>query len=201
MSAQATQGGGIRWVTLLPLAGFLLIGGFFLWGLMFGNPRIIPSVLIGKPAPAFDLPPLKGLTGPDGRPVPGLSSKDLKTPGVKMLNFFGSWCVSCRVEHPFLMELARRREMPLYGIAFKDAPKNTLAWLQELGNPYERIGMDPRQRTAIDFGVTGAPETFFIDERGIIIYKYIGPLSEEVWEKRVKPALKKALEQRGKTGS
>ena len=203
MSEQAAQGdgqGGIRWVYLLPLIGFLLVTGFFLWGLMFGKPREIPSVLIGKPAPQFDLPALPGATGPDGRPVPGLSTADLKTPGVKMVSFFASWCVSCRQEHPFLMELARRREIPIYGIAYKDAPEKSLAWLRELGNPYLRIGVDRKGRTGIDFGVYGIPESYFIDERGVIIYKHIGPLDPVAWEKTVKPALKKALARR-KAGS
>ncbi len=195
------RGGGVRWVYLLPLVGFLLVTAFFLWGLMFGNPRDIPSVLIGKPAPQFNLPPLPGAVGPDGKPLPGLSTADLKTPGVKMVSFFASWCVSCRQEHPFLMELARRKEIPIYGIAYKDAPEKSLAWLADLGNPYARIGVDREGRTGIDFGVYGIPETFFIDDRGVIIYKFTGPLSPEAWERQVKPALKKALAQRDKAGS
>jgi cytochrome c biogenesis protein CcmG/thiol:disulfide interchange protein DsbE len=197
-TAQAENGsGGVRWVVVLPLAGFVVLAGLFLWGLMFGNPRYIPSVLVGKPAPAFDLPALPGATGPDGKPLPGLSLAGLKrTPGIKMVNFFASWCVSCRQEHPFLVELARRGEIPIYGIAYKDAPEKTLAWLSDLGNPYARIGVDRSGRTGIDFGVYGIPETFFIDERGVIVYKYTGPLSPEAWEKDVKPALKKALAER-----
>ena len=192
--------GGIRWVLVLPLVAFLLVTGFFLWGLLFGKPREIPSVLIGKPAPAFDLPALPGATGADGKPLPGLSTADLKTPGVKMVNFFASWCVSCRQEHPFLMELAQRGEIPLYGIAYKDAPEKTLAWLNDLGNPYARIGVDRKGRTGIEFGVYGIPETYFIDDRGVIVYKYIGPLSPQAWERKVKPALQKALARR-KAGS
>ena len=191
---------GIRWVVVLPLAGFLVVVTVFLWGLMFGKPRYIPSVLIGKPVPTFDLPALPGITDATGAPLPGLSSADLKTPGIKMVNFFASWCVSCRQEHPFLMELAKRGDMPLYGIAYKDAPEKTLAWLADLGNPYARIGVDRKGRTGIDFGVYGIPETFFIDDRGVIIYKFTGPLSPEAWERQVKPALQQALNQR-KAGS
>ncbi len=203
MNNQAAQSGGdgrggVRWVVVLPLAGFLILAGLFLWGLMFGKPRYIPSVLIGKPAPEFNLPALPGITGPDGKPVPGLSLADLRTPGIKMVNFFASWCVSCRQEHPFLMELARRQEMPVYGIAYKDAPEKTLAWLNDLGNPYARIGVDRSGRTGIDFGVYGIPETFFIDERGVIVYKFTGPLSPQAWEKDVKPALEKALAERNR---
>ncbi len=190
---------GVRWVYILPLVAFLLVTAFFLWGLMFGNPRYIPSVLVGKPAPEFNLPALPGITGPDGKALPGLSLADLKgTPGIKMVNFFASWCVSCRQEHPFLMELARRNELPVYGIAYKDAPEKTLAWLTDLGNPYARIGVDRRGRTGIDFGVYGIPETFFIDERGVIVYKFTGPLTPDAWERDVKPALKKALAERNR---
>ncbi len=193
----------IRLVVLLPLIAFAIISAFFVWGLMKGNPRYIPSVLIGKPAPTFDLPPLPGAKTLEGKPVPGLSSKDLKTiPGIKMVSFFASWCVSCRQEHPFLMELARRKVIPIVGIAYKDAPEKSLAWLDELGNPYSRIGVDRQGRTGIDFGVYGIPESFFIDERGVIVYKYTGPLSPTAWEKDVIPALKKAREKAaGRKGS
>ncbi len=189
----APHNGGVKLSVLIPLIVFLVVSAFFVWGLIKGDPRKIPSVLIGKPVPAFDLPPLPGATTPDGRPVPGLSAADLKTmPGIKMVNFFASWCVACRQEHPFVMELARRKVMPIYGIAYKDAPDKSLAWLSELGNPYERIGMDRKGRVGIDFGVYGIPETFFIDEKGIIVYKYIGPLSPRAWKEEVMPALKKA---------
>ena len=192
MSAQQEQQGGIRWAAILPLIVFALVTAFFVWGLIKGDPRKLPSVLIGKPAPQFNLPPLPGATGPDGKQLPGLSTADLKGKGVKMLSFFASWCVACRDEHPFLMELARRGEMPIYGIAYKDQPEKSLAWLRELGNPYQRIGMDLKGRVGIDFGVYGIPETFFIDERGVIIYKFIGPLSPRAWREKVIPALKEA---------
>ncbi|WP_038035583.1 DsbE family thiol:disulfide interchange protein [Thermopetrobacter sp. TC1] len=186
----------IRLVVLLPLIAFAVISAFFVWGLIKGNPRYIPSVLIGKPVPEFNLPPLAGARTLDGKPVPGLSSADLKAiPGIKLVSFFASWCVSCRQEHPFLMELARKKVIPIVGIAYKDAPEKSLAWLEELGNPYSRIGVDRKGRTGIDFGVYGIPESFFVDERGIIVYKYTGPLSPTAWEKEVVPALEKARRQ------
>ncbi len=195
MAAEETtpQKGGVKLSVLIPLIVFLVVSAFFVWGLIKGDPRKIPSVLIGKPVPEFDLPPLPGAMTADGRPIPGLSSADLKSvPGIKMVNFFASWCVACRQEHPFVMELARRKVMPIYGIAYKDAPEKSLAWLSELGNPYERIGMDRKGRVGIDFGVYGIPETFFIDEKGIIVYKYIGPLGPRAWQEEVIPALEKA---------
>ena len=179
-----------RLKVILPLAGFAIIVGLFVWGLMFSKPREIPSVLIGKPIPTFQLPPLQGAHTPDGRPIPGLSSEDLKKmPGVKMISFFASWCVGCLDEHPFLMELARRKVMPIYGIAYKDKPQDSLAWLGQHGNPYDRIGVDLKGRVGIDFGVYGIPETFFVDEKGIIIYKHIGPLNPQAWNRKVLPAL------------
>ena len=193
--APAERGGiRVKPAVVLPLIVFVVVSGFFIWGLMKGDPRRIPSVLIGRPAPQFDLPPLAGARTPDGKVVPGLSTADLKTPGIKMVSFFASWCVACRQEHPFLMELARRGTIPIVGIAYKDEPAKSLAWLEELGNPYSRIGVDRRGRVGIDFGVYGIPETFFVDGRGRIVYKYIGPLSPRAWERDVLPALEKARE-------
>ncbi len=189
--------GGVKLTVLLPLLVFLAIAGFFVWGLVKGDPRHLPSVLIGKMAPQFDLPPLAGATAPDGRPAPGLSTKDLKTPGIKMLSFFASWCTGCRAEHPFLMELARRKVIPIVGIAYKDPHEKSLAWLRELGNPYSRIGVDRKGRTGIDFGVYGIPESFFINSEGRIIYKYIGPLDARTWQKVVVPELEKAKKKYG----
>lgn len=186
--------GGIRWSVLLPLIVFAVVAGFFAWGLMKGNPRYIPSVLIGKPAPAFDLPPLPGLKDAAGNQLPGLSTEVLKAPGMKMVNFFASWCTGCIQEHPFIMSLAKRKEFPIYGIAYKDPEDKSLAWLEKHGNPYSRVGVDRQGRTGIDFGVYGIPETFFIDGEGRIIYKFIGPLNATAWEKQVLPALAKARE-------
>ncbi len=194
---EKAKGGGIRLSVLLPFLIFLGVSGFFIWGLVKGDPRHLPSVLIGKMAPQFDLPPLEGARGPDGAQTPGLALKDLRAPGVKMLSFFASWCVGCRAEHPFLMELARRKAIPMVGIAYKDPERKSLAWLNELGNPYSRIGVDRKGRTGIDFGVYGIPESFFINGEGRIIYKYIGPLSPRAWREVVMPELKKAVEKYG----
>jgi cytochrome c biogenesis protein CcmG/thiol:disulfide interchange protein DsbE len=190
--------GGVKLSVLLPLLIFLGIAGFFVWGLLKGNPRLLPSVLIGKMAPEFDLPPLEGIQTLDGLPAPGLSTKDLKAPGVKMLSFFASWCTGCRAEHPFLVQLARNHVIPLVGIAYKDPHDKSLAWLEELGNPYSRIGVDRKGRTGIDFGVYGIPESFFINSEGRIIYKYIGPLDARAWKNTVTPELEKAVKKYGK---
>ncbi len=195
--AEEEKGGGVKLTVLLPLLVFLGIAAFFVWGLVKGDPRRLPSVLIGKPVPEFNLPPLPGATY-DGAPVPGLSSADLKKiPGVKLVSFFASWCTGCRAEHPFLMELARRNIIPLVGIAYKDPAAKSLAWLNELGNPYSRIGMDRKGRTGIDFGVYGIPESFFVNSEGRIIYKYIGPLDARAWQKIVIPELEKAKKKYG----
>ena len=184
--------GGVRWTVLLPLAIFLAVAGFFVWGLLKGDPRKLPSVLIGKPVAEFNLPPVPGVKGPGGEPIPGLSTNDLKTGKLTLVNFFASWCVSCRDEHPFFMKLSRESAIRIVGIAYKDKPENTLAWLEELGNPYSRIGMDRKGRVAIDFGVYGIPESFIVNGSGRIIYKWIGPLSPKIWREKVVPAIDKA---------
>ena len=196
--SEEEKGGGVKLTVLLPLLVFLGIAAFFVWGLVKGDPRRLPSVLIGKPVPEFNLPPLEGATY-DGAPVPGLSSADLKKiPGVKLVSFFASWCTGCRAEHPFLMQLARNHVIPLVGIAYKDPHDKSLAWLEELGNPYSRIGVDRKGRTGIDFGVYGIPESFFINSEGRIIYKYIGPLDARAWKNTVTPELEKAIKKYGK---
>ncbi len=182
----------LKLAVILPLLVFALVAAFFVWGLIKGDPRKIPSVLIGKPVPQFSLPALKDAVRFDGRPVPALASDHLKGGDIKMVNFFASWCVACRDEHPFIMQLARQNVMPIFGIAYKDAPEKSLAWLNDLGNPYERIGVDLKGRVGIDFGVYGIPETFFINADGVIIYKFIGPLSPKSWQEVVLPSLEKA---------
>jgi cytochrome c biogenesis protein CcmG/thiol:disulfide interchange protein DsbE len=110
---------------------------------------------------------------------------------VSLLNIFASWCVACRVEHPVLLRLATERAIPIYGLAWKDKPEELKQWLAELGDPYTLIGDDAQGRTAIDLGVTGAPETFVIDRKGKIRYKHVGPIDDYVWENTLKPLVSK----------
>ena len=166
---------------LLPLAVFLAIGVALLAGLG-RDPRELPSPLVGRPAPAFELPVLEG----DGRTV---RSTDLRGK-VWMLNVWASWCGPCQIEHPLLVEFAARTRVPLVGLNYKDKPQAAREWLQRLGNPYVATLVDPDGRTGIDFGVYGVPETFVIDRQGIVRYRQAGPLTKEVLEQRVLPLLR-----------
>jgi cytochrome c biogenesis protein CcmG, thiol:disulfide interchange protein DsbE len=163
---------------LLPLAIFLLIV-FFLWRGLGLNPRAVPSPLIGKPAPAFTVPLLSD-------PSQTLSAKELRGQ-VYLLNVWGSWCVSCRDEHPVLVELAKRKRIPLYGLNWKDKHEDAVAWLERFGDPYVASGVDRDGRVAIDFGVYGAPETYLIDREGVIRFKHTGPLTRAVIEEQILP--------------
>jgi cytochrome c biogenesis protein CcmG, thiol:disulfide interchange protein DsbE len=163
---------------LLPLAIFLLIA-FFLWRGLSLDPRAVPSPLVGKPAPAFSVPLLSD-------PAQTLSSTALRGE-VYLLNVWGSWCVSCRDEHPVLVELARRRALPIYGLNWKDKHEDAVAWLQRFGDPYVASGVDRDGRVAIDFGVYGAPETYLIDREGVIRFKHTGPLTRRVIEETILP--------------
>ncbi len=170
-----------RAMYLLPLAGFLVIAGYFAIGLTL-DPKTLPSVLINQEVPAFSLPPIKGSDR-------GLSSDDLKGQ-VSIVNVFGSWCYACLAEHPVLMRIKEQDLVPIYGIDWNeknrdDGPK----WLKRLGNPYTLVGDDPASKAAIAFGVTGAPETFFIDKRGFIRYKQIGPITITRWKQTLYPLI------------
>ncbi len=167
---------------LIPLAVFLGLTWFLLKGLD-RDPREIPSPLINKPAPTTALPLLHDLSVQ-------WSSEQMKGK-VWLLNVWGSWCAGCRVEHPLLNELARRKIAPIVGMDWKDDPKAGRAWLQKLGNPYAISIADRDGKAAIDWGVYGAPETFIIDKAGIVRYKHIGPLTADALETRIIPLLNK----------
>lgn len=152
---------------LLPLILFIALSIFLAIGLKL-NPREIPSPLIGKPAPAFNLPIL-------AEPTKTLSPDDLKG-RVWLLNVWASWCISCREEHPVLLELARQQQAPLIGLNYKDQSTDAKLWLDQHGNPYRASLMDGEGRVGIEFGVYGVPETFVIDKRGVIRYKHTGPV-------------------------
>jgi cytochrome c biogenesis protein CcmG/thiol:disulfide interchange protein DsbE len=167
-----------RLLYFLPLAGFAGIAAAFAWGLT-RSPQELPSALIGKPVPTFSLPPVQGRTL-------GLSSADLKGQ-VSLVNVFASWCVACRAEHPLFMQLAANKVVPINGLNYKDAPQDAADWLDSLGDPYARTGADRDGRVAIDWGVTGVPETFVIDPNGIVAYKHIGPVTQQALDETILP--------------
>jgi len=154
---------------LLPLIAAIAILLVFMLGLRRDDARVLPSALIDKPVPAFELPGLG-----DG---PSFAAADLKGGGVKLINIWASWCGPCRIEHPYLVMLAAEG-VTLHGINYKDQPANAAAFLAELGNPFERIGVDANGRTGIEFGVYGVPETFVINAEGRITFKHVGPILE-----------------------
>lgn len=176
-----------RSLSFLPLVIALVVGAFFVVGLLLLDPREIPSALISKPVPAFDLPPVQG------RQL-GLKTADLKGE-VSLVNVFASWCVACRAEHPLFMRMAEEGEVPIHGLNYKDRPQDAAAWLDQLGDPYTRTGADISGRVGIDWGVYGVPETFIIDRDGLIAHKHIGPINAKALEEEIMPLVRQ-LQQR-----
>jgi cytochrome c biogenesis protein CcmG, thiol:disulfide interchange protein DsbE len=172
------------WV-LLPLAGFLALAVLFAFRLNAGDPSRLPSALLNKPVPDFSLPPIE--TGAES----GLSSADLSK-GVHVVNVWASWCGPCRLEHPMLIALSADKRFDLVGINYKDIPENAQRFLGALGDPFAKVGADRDGKTGIDWGVYGVPETFVVKD-GIIVHKFVGPLSEEGITGDLIPAIEKAL--------
>ncbi len=168
-------------VWTLPLVIFLVLAAFLFVGL-FHDPREVPSPLIGKPAPAFALPVLDA----GGRK---LSVEDMRGK-VWLLNVWASWCESCRIEHPLLVDFARTGAVPVVGLNYKDKDKPAIAWLAERGDPYFASVVDADGRVGIDWGVYGVPETFVVDRQGVIRYKQIGPLTPEALQQRILPLVR-----------
>jgi cytochrome c biogenesis protein CcmG/thiol:disulfide interchange protein DsbE len=167
----------------IPLVVFLIIAAFLGSRLSGGyDPHILPSALIGKPAPEFQLPELH-------HPAKTFSPKQLRGQ-VWLLNVWGSWCIACREEHPFLMQLSKAGTVPIYGLDWKDKTDAALATLEELGDPYVVTVDDADGRVAIDYGVTGAPETYLIDKTGVIRYKEVGQLTPEIMQNKILPMVK-----------
>jgi cytochrome c biogenesis protein CcmG/thiol:disulfide interchange protein DsbE len=160
------------WRYAIPVVLLAVLGGFFLRGLDL-NPRIIESALIGTPAPEFNLPNLKD-------PSASVTTADLKG-RYSLLNVWATWCVECRREHGFLLEL-KESGIPIYGLNWKDERAAALEWLDVLGDPYIASAVDMTGDIGIDYGVYGAPETFLIGPDGTILEKYLGPLSQERWD-------------------
>lgn len=181
-----------RLMFLLPLVAFLMIGMYLAIGLTL-DPQKLPSMLEGKPVPAFDL------AGLEGRDDKGFANTDLKGE-VALVNVFGSWCVACMVEHPFLMQIKQNNWVPIHGIDWREENRTAgPAWLRRHGDPYTLVGDDPKSKAAVAFGVTGAPETFVVDREGIIRYKQVGPITEQIWQETLKPLID-ALRDKGAGG-
>jgi len=180
MGTNSDENSKFLWPSLIPLAVALVIGGFLFVGLSL-QPKEIPSALIGKEIPQFDLPALPGRTK-------GLKTSDLKGQ-VSLVNVFASWCGSCQVEHPLFMKLRRESVVPVHGLNYKDEGTAALAWLLRHGDPYDRVGADVKGRVGIDWGVYGVPETFIISPEGKVVCKHIGPVMERDFQEKLMPAI------------
>lgn len=183
---------GRRILVMAPVFIFAILTLFLLFRLYGNDPSTIPSALIGKPVPTFEMPPLEGVEI-DGNQVPGLSSADLQQGKVSVVNIWASWCGPCRQEHPFITQLAQDQRINFFGINYKDKPDNARQFLSELGNPYQRIGVDAAGRHSIDWGVYGIPETFIVTGDGRIAFKHVGPIDATLLRELIRPEVEKAL--------
>jgi cytochrome c biogenesis protein CcmG, thiol:disulfide interchange protein DsbE len=178
-------------LVMLPLVTFLALAALFLYRLGAGDPSKLPSALIGRQAPATELPALEGLTR-DGKAVPGLTNATFAGK-VTLVNVWASWCVPCHDEAPLLDKLAGDSRIQIAGINYKDAPDNARRFLNRYGNPFAAAGTDANGRASIDWGVYGVPETFLIGRDGAIAYKLVGPITAENLVKVLLPEIEKAL--------
>ncbi len=172
---------------LLPLAVFGLMVLVFFRGLQL-DPSEVPSPLIGKPAPSFELPTLRD-------PAQTIGSDALQGE-VSLLNVWATWCVGCRQEHNTLLAIAESGEVPIFGLNYRDERNAALNWLDRLGDPYVASAYDPDGQVAIDWGVYGAPETFLIDANGIVRFKHLGPLTPLIFETKILPIIRELRTQR-----
>lgn len=193
MTAASTTSRPPRIRHLLPLLVIIGLVGVFFYSLFSGDPSKLPSALIGKPAPQFDLPPIEGFEK-DGQPGKGLRTADLATGEVSIVNVWASWCGPCIQEHPVLVWLKETHDLRLLGINYRDQPQKALQFLERLGDPYDMIGADRTGRTAIDWGVYGVPETYVVDGHGEIVYRYVGPLNQKAVKEELLPAVDIARE-------
>ncbi|MCE2029960.1 DsbE family thiol:disulfide interchange protein [Sessilibacter corallicola] len=166
-----------RWKLFIPLAVFLALSVLFYRGL-FLDPTELPSALIDKPVPEFELASL-------GQPGQTIENEDLLGKPY-LLNVWATWCVSCRYEHPYLIQLAEQG-VNIYGINYKDDTDEAVRWLERLGDPYQMNIVDQDGRLGVDLGVFGAPETYVVDSQGVIRYKHVGVVNQEVWQSTMAP--------------
>ena len=166
---------------VVPLAVFVLLAAFLAVGLT-RDPREVPSPFIGRAAPTFKLEQVA-----DEKLA--FAPADMKGK-VWLLNVWASWCASCRIEHPLLVEMAKKNVVPIVGLNYKDRREDALQWLARFGNPYALSAHDIEGKVGIDYGVYGAPETFVIDKQGVIRYKQIGPITPDALEKKIMPLLR-----------
>lgn len=178
--------GQVRWGALVPAGLFLIIAAFFLVAVFRGDPSRVPSPLIGRVVPEFSLPAIAGTDRP------GLATADFAQGMPVIVNVWASWCVPCRDEHAILSELKKLTDAPIYGLNYKDSAEAAKNFLAELGNPFTRIGADAKGRVAIDWGVYGVPETYIVDGKGHIAYKHVGPLTAQIVDEEILPALRAA---------
>jgi len=179
-------------LALLPLVIFAGLAAIF-WSQLDSGRDIseIPSALIGTKAPSLDLPPLEGATF-KGAPMPALNDAAVKGK-LTLVNVWASWCLPCREENPIILDLAKDPRLTVVGINYKDQTDNALRFLGELGNPFSAIGIDPRGKAAIDWGVYGIPESYLVDASGTIVYKRVGPFDEKSLKEGLFPAIEKAM--------
>jgi cytochrome c biogenesis protein CcmG/thiol:disulfide interchange protein DsbE len=179
----------MKWRFAIPVIVFIALFGVF-WSILYRtqhgayDPREIRSPLIGKPAPPFRLAKVED-------PTQFVDSRDYAGQ-VYLFNVWGTWCPGCRQEHDALLQIAEQRRVPIVGLDSKDSLPDAQRWLSTLGNPYSATGFDPEGRVSIDWGVYGAPETFLVDARGIVIHKFISPLTMEIWQREFVPLIEKA---------
>jgi cytochrome c biogenesis protein CcmG, thiol:disulfide interchange protein DsbE len=166
---------------VIPLVLFVVLVVFLAIGLRH-DPHEVPSPLINKPAPGFQLAQLSD-------PSKHFSAEEMRGK-VWLLNVWASWCITCRDEHPLLLEYARSKAVPIYGLNYKDKREDALSWLGDLGDPYVLSVSDLDGRVGIDYGVYGAPETYLIDRDGIIRFKQVGPVTPDIWEQKIVPMVK-----------
>jgi cytochrome c biogenesis protein CcmG/thiol:disulfide interchange protein DsbE len=189
---ETAHAGRRRIVVLVPLVFFLAVVLLFLFRLHGGgDPSLIPSALIGHPAPQTNLPPVAGLER-DGEAIPGIDAASFKG-AVTVVNVWASWCVPCHDEAPLLMQLAQDSRLRLVGINYKDQPDNARRFLGRYGDPFAAAGADESGRAAIEWGVYGVPETFVVGRDARIAYKLVGPITADNLDAVLKPQIEKAL--------
>ena len=167
---------------LLPVLAFMILVLFLALGLSL-DPSQVPSPLIGKPGPVFELPDLH-------RPDDVVNNATMAGQPA-LLNVWATWCAACRVEHDTLLALAASKAIPIYGLNYKDDRESAIRWLEQLGDPYTAVAFDPDGKVGLDWGVYGAPETFLLDPNGVVVYKYIAPISLAVWRDEFVPRIEK----------